>query len=142
MMDELTYQVRGCIFEVHKELGPGLLESVYESALVYELTTKGLNVQAQSTLPVKYKSIELLVGFRLDILVEGKVIIEVKSVDQLHDVHKKQLLTYLKIANKQVGFLVNFNSVHLKDKESLIRLVNNYSSVDSAISARDKNISL
>src|SRR5205085_9155939 len=93
MIDELTYLVRGCIFEVHKELGPGLLESVYESALVYELMAKGLDVQAQPSLPVKYRSIELQVGFRLDILVEDKVIIEIKSTEALHDVHKKKLLS-------------------------------------------------
>ncbi len=141
MLEELTYKVRGCIFEVFKELGPGLLESVYESALVYELLNKGLKVEAQLPLPVKYKSIQLQVGLRLDIVVEDCVIIEVKSVDQLHDVHKKQLLTYLRLTNKTVGFLVNFNTTHLENKESLIRIVNNYSSADSAISARDQNIS-
>ena len=141
MIDELTYKVRGCIFEVFKELGPGLLESVYESALVYELLNKGLKVEAQVPLPVKYKSIELQVGLRLDIVVEDLIIIEVKSVEQLHDVHKKQLLTYLRLTNKSVGFLVNFNSAHLENKESLIRIVNNYSSAASAFSARDQNIS-
>ncbi len=141
MIDELTYKVRGCIFEVFRELGPGLLESVYESALVYELLNKGLKVEAQLPLPVKYKSIQLQVGLRLDIVVEDCVIIEVKSVGQLHDVHKKQLLTYLRLTNKTVGFLVNFNTTHLENKESLIRIVNNYSSADSAISARDQNIS-
>jgi GxxExxY protein len=140
MLEELTYQIRGCMFEVHKELGPGLLESVYESALAYELMSTGLNVQVQLPLPVKYKSIELQVGFRLDIVVEDKVIIEVKSIEVLHDVHKKQLLTYLRLTGKEVGFLINFNSTHLTDRESLIRIVNNYSSADSAISARDKNI--
>lgn len=139
MLDELTYKVRGCIFEVFKELGPGLLESVYESALAYEMLNKGLHVQAQIPLPVKYKSMELQLGFRLDLLVENQVIIEVKSVETLHDVYKKQLLTYLRLTDKRVGFLVNFNSAHLLEKESLIRIVNNYPSADSAISARDKN---
>lgn len=141
MIDELTYKNRGCIFEVFKELGPGLLESVYESALVYELLKSGFKVEAQVPLPVKYKAIELQVGLRLDIVVEDSIIIEVKSVDHLHDVHKKQLLTYLRLANMSVGFLVNFNSAHLENKESLIRIVNNYSSADSAFSARNKNIS-
>jgi GxxExxY protein len=141
MIDELTYKIRNCIFEVFKELGPGLLESVYESALVYELLNKGLKVESQVPLPIKYKSIELQVGLRLDIVVEDCVIIEVKSIEKLHDVHKKQLLTYLRLTNKSVGFLVNFNSAHLENKESLIRIVNNYSSADSAFSARDQNIS-
>ena len=124
--DDLTYRVRGCIFEVFKELGPGLLESVYEAALLFELLQSGLNVQAQVPVPVLYKSIQLELGFRLDLLVENNIIIEVKSVEVLHDVHKKQLLTYLKLTQKKIGFLVNFNSAHLKDKESIIRIVNNY----------------
>ena len=125
-LDDLTYRVRGCIFEVFKELGPGLLESVYEAALLFELLQKGLNVQAQVPIPVLYKSVQLELGFRLDLLIENNIIIEVKSVDALHDVHKKQLLTYLKLTQKKIGFLVNFNSAHLTDKETLIRIVNNY----------------
>jgi GxxExxY protein len=109
-----------------KNFGPGLFESVYEAALLFELPQKGFNVQSQTPVPVLYKSIRLEVGFRLDILVENNVIIEVKSVETLHDVHKKQLLTYLRLTGKKVGFLVNFNSSHLKDKESFIRIVNNY----------------
>lgn len=139
MIEELTYKIRGCIFEVFKELGPGLLESVYEAALVYELLNRGLMARSQVPLPVKYKAVKLDLGFRIDILVEDEIIIEIKSVEALHDVHKKQLLTYLKLTDKQVGFLVNFNSAHLVDKESIIRIVNNYSSADSALSARNKN---
>ena len=125
-LDDLTYQVRGCIFEVFKELGPGLLESVYEASLLFELLKKGLTVQAQVPVPVLYKSVQLELGFRLDLLIENNIIVEVKSVETLHDVHKKQLLTYLKLTQKKVGFLANFNSSHLTDKESLIRIVNNY----------------
>ena len=125
-LDDLTYQVRGCIFEVFKELGPGLLESVYEAALLFELMNKKLSVQAQIPVPVLYKSIQLELGFRLDLLIENQIIIEIKSVDTLHDVHKKQLLTYPELTQKKIGFLVNFNSSHLTDKESLIRIVNNY----------------
>ena len=125
-LDDLTYQVRGCIFEVFKELGPELLESVYETALLFELLQKGITVQAQVPVPVLYKSVQLELGFRLDLLIENKIIIEIKSVEMLHDVHKKQLLTYLKLTQKQIGFLVNFNCSHLKDKESIIRIVNNY----------------
>ena len=125
-LDDLTYKVRGCIFEVFKELGPGLLESVYEAALLFELLQKGLIAQSQVPVPVLYKSIQLELGFRLDLLIENNIIVEIKSVEVLHDVHKKQLLTYLKLTQKRVGFLINFNSAHLTDKESLIRIVNNY----------------
>jgi GxxExxY protein len=125
-LDDLTYRVRGCIFEVFKELGPGLLESVYEAALLFELLQSGLNAQTLVPVPVLYKSVQLELGFRLDLLIENNIIIEIKSVEALHDVHKKQLLTYLKLTDKKIGFLVNFNSAHLKDKESIIRIVNNY----------------
>lgn len=125
-IDELTYKIRGCIFEVFKELVPGLLESVYEAALFFELNSKGMYVQAQVPVPVLYKSIQLELGFRLDLLVEHQVIIELKSVEALHHIHKKQLVTYLKLTDKRVGILVNFNSAHLKDKKSIIRIVNNY----------------
>jgi GxxExxY protein len=126
-LDDLTYKIRGAIFEVYKTLGPGLLESVYEAALMYELINLDLIVHQQVALPVVYKKIELELGFRIDILVENSVIIEIKSVVELNDAHKKQLLNYLKLSNKRVGFLVNFNASYLVDKESLIRIVNNYS---------------
>jgi len=125
-LDELTFKVRGVIFEVFKELGPGLLESVYEASLRFELTSKNIGVQFQLPVPVLYKSLQLDIGFRLDLLVEDKIIIEVKSVESLHDIHKKQLLNYLKLTGKKVGILVNFNSAYLKDKESIFRIVNNY----------------
>ena len=125
-MEELTYKIRGCIFEVFKELRPGLLETVYEAALVYELKQSGLNVESQIAIPVFYKNIRFELGFRMDILVEDEVIIEIKSIECIHDVHKKQLLTYLKLTGRKIGILVNFNSAHLIDKESLIRIVNNY----------------
>lgn len=126
-LDDLTYKIRGAIFEVYKTLGPGLLESVYEAALMYELINLDLIVHQQVALPVIYKKIELELGFRIDILVENSVIIEIKSVSELNDAHKKQLLNYLKLSNMKVGFLVNFNASYLVDKESLIRIVNNYS---------------
>lgn len=125
-IEQLTYKIRGCIFEVFKEMGPGLLESVYEAALMFELKNENLNVQAQTPVPVMYKSVQLELGFRLDLLVENEVIVEVKSVEALHDLHKKQLLNYLKLTGKKVGFLVNFNCSKLIDKESIIRIVNNY----------------
>ncbi len=123
-INELSYKIRGAIFSVHKELGPGLLESVYEAALAYELLSIGLSIQTQAGIPVKYKNIQLEMGFRADIIVEDTIIIEVKSVESLHNVHKKQLLTYLKITDKRLGILVNFNTDTLVSKESLIRIIN------------------
>lgn len=124
--EELTYTIRGCVFAVFKELGPGLLESVYETALIYELLQAGLFAESQLPIPVYYKNIKFEMGFRMDILVNNEIIIEIKSIESLHDVHKKQLLTYLKLTGKKIGFLINFNSAHLVDKESFIRIVNNY----------------
>lgn len=123
-LNDLTYQIRGAIYTVHKELGPGLLESVYEAALMHELKLANLSAKNQVGLPVNYKGTNLDLGFRLDILVENQVIIEVKSVELLHDVHKKQLLTYLKLSGYKLGILVNFNVSILVDKESLIRIIN------------------
>jgi GxxExxY protein len=123
-LNDLTYKIRGSIFKVHQTLGPGLLESVYEAALLYELLQMGLKAASQVGLPVDYNGVKLELGFRLDILVEDSVIIEIKSVETLHDVHKKQLLTYLKLSGKKIGILVNFNVSSLKDKESLIRIIN------------------
>jgi GxxExxY protein len=123
-LNEMTYKIRGAIFTVYNELGPGLLESVYEAALAYELREIGFNVQTQIPFPVIYKEIELDLGYRIDILVEKQIIVEVKSVEILHDVHKKQLLTYLKLSGLKLGLLVNFNSAKLIDKETLIRIIN------------------
>ena len=123
-INDLTYMVRGAIYKVHKALGPGLLESVYEAALLYEIMQMGLKVASQVGLPVNYNGVFLELGFRLDLLVEESVIIEIKSVETLHDVHKKQLLSYLKLSGKKIGILVNFNVSSLKDKESLIRIIN------------------
>jgi GxxExxY protein len=123
-LNDLTYKIRGAIFKVHQTLGPGLLESVYEAALIYELMQLGLRVSSQVGIPVNYNGVLLELGFRMDILVEDSVVIEIKSVETLHDVHKKQLLTYLKLSGKKIGILVNFNVSSLKDKESLIRIIN------------------
>lgn len=120
--NELSYLIRGAIFKVYNRIGPGLLESAYEAALAYELRQKDLNVATQVGLPFEYETIRLDVGYRIDILVENKVIIEVKSVDQLAEVHFKQLTTYLKLANMRLGILVNFNTLEI-DK-SVKRLVN------------------
>ncbi len=123
-INDISYKIRGAIFEVYKTLGPGLLESVYEAALATELIELGLNIQTQVPLPVVYKETKLELGFRIDILVENTVIIEIKSVEALHDVHKKQLLTYLKLSKKKLGLLVNFNVDTIEDKVSLIRIIN------------------
>ncbi|WP_375580777.1 GxxExxY protein [Marivirga tractuosa] len=123
-LNDLTYQIRGAIFTVFKELGPGLLESVYEAALMYELHKMGLNARSQVGLPVVYKGIKLELGYRIDVLVENHIIIEIKSVEFLHNVHKKQLLSYLKLSDKKLGLLVNFNVSKLVDNESLVRVIN------------------
>ena len=123
-LNDLTYKIRGAIFTVFNELGPGLLESVYEAALAFELMHLGFNIKTQVPLPVVYKDVKLEIGFRVDILVEDKIVVEIKSVEYLHDVHKKQLLTYLKLSNKKLGILVNFNSAKLIDKENIFRIIN------------------
>jgi GxxExxY protein len=123
-INDLTFKIRGAIFKVHQALGPGLFESVYEAALVYELMQLGLKVITQVGLPVNYNGVLLELGFRVDIIVEDSLIIEVKSIEALHDVHKKQVLTYLKLSGKKLGLLVNYNVSSLKDKESLIRIIN------------------
>ncbi len=121
--NDLSYIIRGCVFDVYNELGPGLLESVYEAALIHELTEKGLNVKSQVGLPVKYKNTQLELGYRIDILVEDKVIIELKSVETILDVHHKQVLTYLKLTKLKLGLLINFNSDDIS--KSIYRKVNN-----------------
>jgi GxxExxY protein len=121
--NEISYSIRGAAFKVHNELGPGLLESVYEAALAYELELLGYDVKHQVGIPMKYKEITFDVGFRLDLLINNLVIIEIKSVETLADIHHKQLLTYLKLTNKKLGLLINFNSMSLKD--SIVRIVNN-----------------
>ncbi|MBI3233177.1 MAG: GxxExxY protein [Bacteroidetes bacterium] len=123
-LNDLTYKIRGAIFTVHNTLGPGLLESVYEAAIIYELTQLGLHVQSQVGIPVKYNNVMLEIGFRADIIIENTVILEIKSIEILHDVHKKQLLTYLKLSGIKLGLLVNFNVTSLNDKVSLIRIIN------------------
>ena len=122
-LNDLTYQIRGAIYKVHSSLGPGLFESVYEAALIYELMEMNLNVKSQLGLPVHYNNIVLELGFRIDILVEDQIIIEIKSVTELKDVHKKQMTTYLKLSGMKVGILVNFNVSSLVDKVSLIRII-------------------
>ena len=119
--DPLSNKVIGAAIEVHRILGPGLLESVYEQAMAYEVAALGLQVQAQLPLPVSYKTIRLDCGFRLDLLVEKQLIVEIKSVEALAPIHDAQLLTYLKITGLKTGLLINFNVPLLK--QGLKRLV-------------------
>jgi GxxExxY protein len=112
---DLTGKIIGCAIEVHKSLGPGLLESAYEECLSYELQCAGLKIERQKTLPVVYKEIKLDCGYRIDILVENTVVVELKSVDALNPVHEAQILTYLKFSEKKVGLLINFNVTLLKN---------------------------
>jgi GxxExxY protein len=121
--NDISYDIRGAIFKVYSNLGPGLLESVYEAALAFELRKMGYKINVQHPLPVFYEEEKLEIGFRIDILVENKVVIEIKSVDALADVHYKQLLTYLKLSDKKLGILVNFNTSSIS--ESIKRVVNN-----------------
>ena len=109
MADNLSYAVIGCAMEVYKTLGPGLLESVYEKALLLELRAEGFNVKSQVPIEIFYKGESLGEGLRLDILVEDNLIVELKSVENVSPVHYKQLLTYLKLTHKHVGLLINFN---------------------------------
>ena len=108
--DEITFEIRGAVYDVYKVLGPGLLESVYEEALVYELEQRGLKVELQKQVPIIYKGNVLRTDLRLDLLVEDKVIVELKSVEEMKKLFGKQLLTYLRLMNKRVGLLVNFNT--------------------------------
>jgi GxxExxY protein len=107
--------VLDCSFRVHTELGPGLLESAYEECLYYELLQSGLSVEKQIPLPLIYKEIKLDAGYRVDLLVEKRVIVEIKSVEALADIHMAQILTYMKLSGSKLGLLVNFNVQHLKD---------------------------
>jgi GxxExxY protein len=109
--------------EVHKKLGPGLLESSYQTCLYHELIQTGLNVQKEASLPVIYKGLKMECGYRIDLWVNNKVIIETKSVDALNDIHFAQLLTYLKLSDNRLGYLINFNVLRIKD--GIRRVVNN-----------------
>ena len=121
--NEISYQIRGAIFDVYNNLGPGLLESVYEEALAYELTQRGLLYKRQLEVPVMYKGKKLnCPPLRLDIIVEDKVIIEIKAIKELTNINKKQLYTYLKLTDKRLGILVNFDTDSIKD--SIKRVVN------------------
>ena len=120
--NEITYEIRGAIYDVYKELGPGLLESVYEEALCFELEKRGLAIERQKQVPIIYKEKVLKTELRLDLLVENQVIVELKSVEEMKKVFAKQLLTYLRLMDKKVGLLVNFNTDNIIG--SITRIVN------------------
>lgn len=122
--NEISSKVIGAAIEVHRQLGPGLLESTYEICLTYELKQMGLEFKQQLALPVVYKEVKLNAGYRIDLLIENKVIVEIKSVDALADIHTAQLLTYLKLKDIKLGLLINFNEVLLKN--GIRRILNGY----------------
>ena len=113
--DEVSNRVIGCAIEVHRHLGPGLLESAYEQCLAHELSRNGIGFQLQLALPVQYKDVRLDCGYRIDILVENQLIVELKSVEEIRGIHEAQLLTYMKLAGMKIGLLMNFNVTKLKD---------------------------
>jgi len=127
-LNDISYQIRGSVFDVYNELGPGLLENIYEQALLIELKNRGLKVENQVPIEVQYKGVNLGIQYRLDFLINDQVILELKSVDTLLPVHYKQLITYLKIAKKPLGFLINFNTDSIK--ENIIRVANDVNHPD------------
>jgi GxxExxY protein len=121
--NELSFKIIGAAMALHKSLGPGLLESVYEAALAYDLKEIGLEVKTQVPMPLVYKEVKQEIGYRIDLLVENKVIVEIKSIENFAPVHFAQTLTYLKLADKKLALLINFNTKLLKD--GIHRIVNN-----------------
>lgn len=114
-INKITEAIIGAAIEVHRALGPGLLESAYEACLVFELTERGFQVEQQKSLPVLYKGVRVDAGYRLDLLVNDTVIVEIKAIDKLAPIHSAQLMSYLKLSEKKIGLLINFNVKLLKD---------------------------
>lgn len=114
-IEKVFRKVLDCSFKIHSVLGPGLLESAYLECLYYELIQSGLRVEKQKALPLVYEEVKLEVGYRIDLLVEGSVVVEIKSIEVLNDIHMAQVLTYLKLSKCRLGLLANFNVLHLKD---------------------------
>jgi GxxExxY protein len=123
-LDSITRVIIGAAIEVHRTLGPGLLESAYEACLAHELSQRGLAFRLQVPLPVRYKGVQLDCGYRLDLIVEDEIIIEIKSVDELAPIHQAQLISYLRLSGRRVGLLINFNVRVLK--QGLKRIVNEF----------------
>jgi GxxExxY protein len=120
--NQIGNAVIGAAIEVHKQLGPGLLETAYEAALMHELSGRGLTVKRQASISIEYRGVKLEEGFRADIIIDNKVILELKSVESVMDVHKKQLLTYLKLSGMKLGYLMNFGELLMK--KGITRIVN------------------
>lgn len=120
--NEISKVVLDCAFKVHSQLGPGLLESAYQECLYYEISKSGLNVLKEVPLPLVYEEVQLEIGYRIDLLIENKFIVEIKSVESLTDVHLAQVLTYLKLSDIKLGFLLNFNVARLKS--GIKRIIN------------------
>jgi GxxExxY protein len=129
-VNELTGLVIGAAIEVHKVLGPGLLESAYEECLCHELQLRKISFERQKALPVRYKGVQLNCGYRLDVLVDNAIVLELKSCDRLEPIHHAQLLTYLKLTNFSVGLLLNFNVSVMKD--GIVRVVNELKTLQQA----------
>ena len=123
-IDQLTKKIIGCAISVHRSLGPGLLESAYKECLYYELIKAGLKVEKEKPLPLIYENVKLDCGYRVDLIVEGQIVIEVKQVEALADIHIAQVLTYLKLSKNRFGLLLNFNVLMMKD--GIKRIVNGY----------------
>lgn len=121
--NELSKIVVNCAYKVHKSLGPGLLESAYEECLFYELNKTGMKIEKQKALPLIYEEVKLEIGYRIDLIIENKLIVEIKSVESLNDVHFAQLLTYLKLTDSRLGLLINFNVALIKN--GIKRIANN-----------------
>ena len=121
-IEEIASKTIGCALDVHTALGPGLLEKVYENCLIYELTENGFNVQSQVRLPIDYKKLHIKGAYRIDLLIENCLVIEIKTVEEINPIHQAQLLTYLKLSGYRLGLIINFNTTHLKN--GLKRVVN------------------
>jgi len=121
--NEIATQIVDAAYKIHKTLGPGLLESAYEAILAHEMRKRGLQVICQQDMPIVYEEVKLDIGYRIDLIVEDKVIVELKSVEKTAPVHKKQLLTYLRLADKRLGLLINFGEALIKN--GITRVVNN-----------------
>ena len=131
-LDQITRRIIGAAIEVHQVLGPGLLESAYQTCLAFELRQRGVKVEEQRPLPIVYKDVHLDCGYRMDLLVENEIVVEIKALEQFAPIHEAQLLSYLRLSGKRVGLLINFHVRVLKD--GLKRIVNEFP--DSATSAR------
>ncbi|CAN5846671.1 GxxExxY protein [soil metagenome] len=124
--NQITEKIIGCAIKVHRALGPGLLESAYQECLLYEIRKNGLLVEKEKPVPLVYEEVKLECGYRIDLLVERKIVVEIKSVESLNELHLAQILTYLKLTKNHIGLLINFNVLKLTD--GLRRVINGYSS--------------